>query len=871
MAEVAKTVQTAKKPGKYETELALCQKYGGDVDRYRRLSFDAYQLEQIRLGLEHSVDVESYTDPKLSWFEMEQQRKALESGIDITPYQQEGFDWMQMNEIQEGLKAGLDVNKYAKIEFLAPQMKELRLGLKGGLDVSLYAKPELDSFQMREVRSGMERGVSMVAYASPRLKPYTIRALALGKEHNIDGMVAVAKGHQGKVVLEYVKGRMEGIDLMEYLDRGFDADQLEVLREANKKNINLGPYLGFNLYGVQLREVMAGLEAGVNVSAMVGGGFNWMQMQVIRETLEKKLDPKPMLNRDFTPDQMREIRIGIEKGIDTTSFAKPGLEPEQMAKLRDTTVKESGLEDKINEILAGSAVSDLLTMDDLPELDFDIASEAEKLLEQEEVVDPAVALAKELVGNISKEIEEAEEIEEEIKKDIHITVSDDKMKAYINITQPIREGTVGVREIMRAVREQDIKQGIKNEEIQKIVDEQMFFMDVLIAEGKPGVNGEDGYFDFKFRREVKAKPKLLANGSVDYKGMELFETVEKDQVIAEYHPATAGEFGYDVYGNIVTPERGKELPELKGIGFHVSEDKKQYISDCKGIIEIDDEDKIEIRNVYNVPGDLDLATGNINFDGDVNIMGNVEAGFMITASGNVVIEGSVEGSSIYCGQDVLIKGGCQGQGVAEIKAGGNIVGQFFESSTLTAEGDITCTYLLSCDVTTESFLHVAGRRGVIIGGHVTAKTGLECFGIGNMAGTKTIIEVGVGDGDTKAYQELMDRCSKVEEDIKTLESGIEKIMAMEERDEKVEEFYDQLTKALYTQKNEITGLLEERERSIIKMTKQRSAQVEVKGTVHPQTRIFISSVVYTVRQTLKNVVFLKQDGKVGYKIRTKID
>jgi uncharacterized protein (DUF342 family) len=165
---------------------------------------------------------------------------------------------------------------------------------------------------------------------------------------------------------------------------------------------------------------------------------------------------------------------------------------------------------------------------------------------------------------------------------------------------------------------------------------------------------------------------------------------------------------------------------------------------------------------------------------------------------------------------------------------------------------------------------VAGRRGVIIGGHTTAKTGIECFGIGNVAESKSIVEVGVGDGDTRAYQELMDRCEKVQKDIDTLEEGIEKIMNMENRDEKVEQFYEQLTKALYTQKKKIKELLEEREIRIVKMTSQKNAEIDVKGTVYPGTRIFISSVVYLVRETLKNVKFVKQDGKVGYKIRTKL-
>lgn len=38
-----------------------------------------------------------------------------------------------------------------------------------------------------------------------------------------------------------------------------------------------------------------------------------------------------------------------------------------------------------------------------------------------------------------------------------------------------------------------------------------------------------------------------------------------------------------------------------------------------------------------VNGDVDNSTGNINFNGDLNIMGNVTAGFSVTATGSVAL------------------------------------------------------------------------------------------------------------------------------------------------------------------------------------------------------------------------------------------
>ena len=84
----------------YEKELLLCKKAGGDIERYRRLSFNALQLEQIRKGLESKVDVELFMDPAKSWLEMELIRTSLEAGIDIEKYIEQGFSWTHPTNIR---------------------------------------------------------------------------------------------------------------------------------------------------------------------------------------------------------------------------------------------------------------------------------------------------------------------------------------------------------------------------------------------------------------------------------------------------------------------------------------------------------------------------------------------------------------------------------------------------------------------------------------------------------------------------------------------------------------------------------------------------------------------------------------------------
>lgn len=199
--------------------------------------------------------------------------------------------------------------------------------------------------------------------------------------------------------------------------------------------------------------------------------------------------------------------------------------------------------------------------------------------------------------------------------------------------------------------------------------EKQFAKEVVVAKGKEPIDGEDAHFCYYFKKEVNPKPKVLADGTVDYKNMELFEFIKKDTLVAEYFPATAGTFGYDVTGQMISPKHGKELPALRVIGVRVSEDKKKYYADIDGIIEWHEgENKLEIRNLYTVPGNVDAATGNIRFNGDVNIMGNVTSGFSVQAAGNIVIDGHCEASQIEAGGDVIIRKGCQGKGLGKIIA-----------------------------------------------------------------------------------------------------------------------------------------------------------------------------------------------------------
>lgn len=70
------------------------------------------------------------------------------------------------------------------------------------------------------------------------------------------------------------------------------------------------------------------------------------------------------------------------------------------------------------------------------------------------------------------------------------------------------------------------------------------------------------------------------------------------------------------------------------------------------------------------------------------------------------------------------------------------------------------SYLLNCDARIDGKLLVEGRKGLILGGYICAKQGVNCYGIGNVTEIKTIVEVGIGKEELADYQELLKQIKK---------------------------------------------------------------------------------------------------------------
>jgi len=180
--------------------------------------------------------------------------------------------------------------------------------------------------------------------------------------------------------------------------------------------------------------------------------------------------------------------------------------------------------------------------------------------------------------------------------------------------------------------------GIDEARIRKIIDTMAYEREVCVATGIRPVEGQDGFFEYKFNMDLNTKPQENSDGSVDYWSIHTLETVEEGQVIATYHEPVEGSDGKTVTDKVVPCKRARALPPLAGKGFTRSEDNCTYTADLNGKIEMKN-GRVMISNIHEVMGDVDLHTGNIDFRGDVLIHGSVTPGAVVKATGSITVDG----------------------------------------------------------------------------------------------------------------------------------------------------------------------------------------------------------------------------------------
>lgn len=338
-----------------------------------------------------------------------------------------------------------------------------------------------------------------------------------------------------------------------------------------------------------------------------------------------------------------------------------------------------------------------------------------------------------------------------------IKVSDDKMSAWLTMTPAYGGTPVTFEQIRQSLKEKGIVSGlITSAELEAVLKEGQA-TDYLIAQGLPPIPGLDSQFHSLIPEIQERRPQINKHGFADFRDLGRLILVKQGDPLMRRTLATEGKKGKNILGQVLTPKPSQNKP---------------FTSDLKGAM-LDPEDRellratiigqpllfpdgVMVSPTITVP-QVNIETGNLSFDGTINILGDVTDGMKVYALEDIFIGGTVEAADIEAGGNISIKGGIIGNNASsgssattlggKISCKGTVSARFAKYVSIDAGTSIILEeYSMNSQLTAINQIVVGKlgeKKGLISGGSASAMMLIQANSIGSAAGIKTYIHAGV--------------------------------------------------------------------------------------------------------------------------------
>jgi len=300
-----------------------------------------------------------------------------------------------------------------------------------------------------------------------------------------------------------------------------------------------------------------------------------------------------------------------------------------------------------------------------------------------------------------------------------------------NLDKPLDASTDDIIKIVnKKLAFHSIVYGIKEEilpliakEIQKRLNPTFKKFKVLIASGTPPIDGKNSELKTFFQLNIVGQ--IDEKGNINFKEKNFAIGVDTGTLIAEYIKPTKGIDGYDIFGNILKAQDGKEIQKINvridtadidrvedNISIKFIAKKKGSLIQKNGIFHIEENVKID---------KADIKTGNIYLkdvsDVNIGVSNDIEEdiigpGIKVTGK-RVVINGNV-GPKAYLEADIVdIKGSVHQDATIKAKTAriknlnGTLIAQeaFIENANyanIETDDKVTIDNCLACNILSPS-------------------------------------------------------------------------------------------------------------------------------------------------------------------------
>lgn len=442
-----------------------------------------------------------------------------------------------------------------------------------------------------------------------------------------------------------------------------------------------------------------------------------------------------------------------------------------------------------------------------------------------------------------------------------VYVPSDKMTAFICVFSPIADGQEVSEEMIReALQANKVTYGMDQEKITAIASKKSYGVLYAIARGMRAVNGEDGYVEDHFDRQEDVGLKEDDRGNVDHKSLRRFQGVLTGDVICDITPPTEGEDGIDVTGKILKAKSGRAPKIPQGKNTTLSEDGYQLLATMDGDVSFHN-GAFNVDRLLTINESVDNAVGNLDYNGNIVIQGDVKSGFKVCATGDIIVRGMVAGAVLCAGGSIEIAKGMNGNGQGTLEARGDVKLTFMENANVICHHDVYASTIINSNITCGGSVIARQGKGVIIGGSIVAGNSVEAKRIGNQSGCENVIKIGqsMQDEDNLEYlrKELKtnkDTLDKIWKNITYLKSKTELPIAKKEILDKL-----QVQSILYVEKIDVISAKLEK----LENMRPDFSQCRVRSDIiYPITQVSLDYAKFTVRDATAMCQIYYQDGEL---------
>ena len=490
----------------------------------------------------------------------------------------------------------------------------------------------------------------------------------------------------------------------------------------------------------------------------------------------------------------------------------------------------------------------------------------------------------------SMELEEAEPepifvcaVGEHVDADCRIELTEDHMQAELIITAAQGGRHLETTDVKEAITESKVTHGVQFDWINRLVKEAKVAepgseVRGIIAEGTPAGPGVPSSFEFlvvPFEDRV-LQPKAREDGSLDMHDLGQIEVVDVGQPLVRRIPSRPGDNGSDVLGNVIMSQALKDEPFDIGEGTEVSSDDVHLLIAQRHGVPLKLQRGMKVSEVL-VVRDVDLQTGNVDYDGSVMIQGDVKNGMHVEATADVYVNGFVENARITAKGDVIIKQGIIGKANATkdpdgheaedacLIQGRNVIARYAQHAFIEAENNVEMgVQLLHCRVLRCRELHVgnaAKRKAKLVGGVVNLSGAAHVGTLGSVASTQTVLNFDLDaqpiQRDMKSLQNALDQ------KLETINGLLEAILALKKL-KPSPELIEKMRKAKNTVdqlRTETDGLLKRIELLHNKLEPiKNQCQLHIYGVAYPNVELHFMDIKYILKEERKTCHFgISQD------------